>query len=58
MRIILLVLVFWLQAHLLSFAQENKVIAITIDGAIHPASAEYIQTGLDARSTLANQDIP
>ena len=45
-------LVFWLPAHLLSFGQENKVIAITIDGAIHPASTEYIQTGLD----LANEE--
>ncbi len=47
MRIILLVLVFWLPGHFFSFAQENKVIVITVDGAIHPASAEYIQTGLD-----------
>ena len=52
MRIILLMLVFWLPAHLLSFGQENKVIAITIDGAIHPASTEYIQAGLD----LANEE--
>lgn len=35
------------------FAQDSKVIVLTIDGAIHPASAEYIHNGIEDAEELA-----
>ena len=47
MRVILVILIFCLWGQMTSKGQNSKVIVVTIDGAIHPASVEYIQSGLD-----------
>lgn len=43
MVIFIFLMVFWLNC----FSQSSKVIVLTVDGAIHPASAEYIHAGIE-----------
>ena len=47
MRVILIILTFWFCCLISGYAQKGKVIVITVDGAIHPASTEHIQSGLE-----------
>ena len=49
--IVSFLLAYYLNCH----AQSNKVIVLTIDGAIHPASADYIQTGIE-EAELSEED--
>jgi membrane-bound serine protease (ClpP class) len=48
MRSFLLFLSIFLLLSLNIYAQSNKVIVLTADCAIHPACADYVQTGIDA----------
>jgi membrane-bound serine protease (ClpP class) len=47
MKSVLVIFSFLLVLCLNCFSQSSKVIVLTVDGAIHPASAEYIHSGIE-----------
>jgi len=47
MKSVLVIFSFLIVCCLHCFAQSSKVIVLTVDGAMHPASADYIHTGIE-----------
>ena len=48
MKSVLIILTFLWIFYLDCFSQNNKVVLLTVDGAINPASADYIHTGIES----------